>query len=102
MTLTGDRCRCPTCREYFNSTTAFDKHRIGSFSVDRRCLNPTEMQAKGMSQNAGGFWITKKFTSQPLREGVLPAIGPDPGIGSAPAHYPGADHPTMIANAAQQ
>ncbi len=79
MKLSGDHCQCPTCREYFNSTRAFDKHRTGLYApMQRRCLAVDEMRAIGMLQNAGGFWITKKFESQPLRAGQTAAIGSTP------------------------
>ena len=55
--LRGDHCRCSTCGEYFNSTYAFDKHRVGDFSA-RRCRAVAEMRAVGMDQNAGGWWIS--------------------------------------------
>lgn len=56
--LTGDRNQCPTCGELFNSSRAFEKHRTGKISIDRRCMSPTEMQSMGMAKNARGFWIT--------------------------------------------
>lgn len=60
--LSGDRNQCPECSEYFNSTGAFSKHRVGDYARDangrsmRRCLTPDEMTAKGMAQNDAGFW----------------------------------------------
>ncbi|ADC45141.1 hypothetical protein Rmet_6534 [Cupriavidus metallidurans CH34] len=54
--LTGDRNQCPTCRLYFNSTSAFDKHRVGTWD-DRRCLTVPEMEALGMAINKAGFWV---------------------------------------------
>lgn len=57
MKLTGDRNQCPTCRLYFNSTSAFDKHRTGAFGIDRRCLTAPEMEARGMTANEAGFWV---------------------------------------------
>jgi hypothetical protein len=57
MRLTGDRNQCPGCDEYFNSTAAFDKHRVGQHGVDRRCLNADQMLAKGMAKNSAGFWV---------------------------------------------
>lgn len=61
MNLTGDRCQCPTCKEYFNSTLAFDKHRTGSHKNNtRRCMDIEEMEGLGMSKNKNGFWVTKK------------------------------------------
>jgi hypothetical protein len=64
--LLGDRNQCPTCKLYFNSTAAFDKHRTGKFSkyLDRRCLSQDEMKAKGMTQNAAGFWVGKPMTER--------------------------------------
>lgn len=60
--LTGNRNQCPTCREFFNSNGAFDKHRTGAFGKasgpsQRRCLKPDEMRAIGMTKNDAGFWI---------------------------------------------
>jgi hypothetical protein len=60
LTLRGDHGQCAACREYFNSTHAFDKHRVGRYTpMERRCLNPDEMRAKGMSLSSAGFWISK-------------------------------------------
>jgi hypothetical protein len=62
--LSGDRNQCQTCKEYFNSSGAFDKHRVGEHGLNRRCRTREEMQAKGMSLNKDGFWIKepmKKF-----------------------------------------
>jgi hypothetical protein len=60
--LRGNRNQCGGCNEYFNSIGAFDKHRVGGFDGSRRCLNPEEMIAKGMSKNDDGFWIGEKMT----------------------------------------
>ena len=54
MKLTGDRCQCRACGEYFNSTFSFDKHRKGT-SKDRVCKSPSDI---GMSKNERGFWIS--------------------------------------------
>lgn len=59
--LAGDQNQCPTCKEYFNSVNAFDKHRKGKHGIDRHCLTIPEMLAKGMDKNAEGFWIGSKF-----------------------------------------
>ena len=56
----SDQNQCPSCRALFKSISAFDKHRIGSFSAGtRRCRTATEMAAIGMSKNGNGLWITK-------------------------------------------
>lgn len=63
MRLTGDRNRCPTCAEYFNSSSSFDLHRTGRFGVDRRCRTVTQMAAAGMTKNAAGFWVEKAHST---------------------------------------
>jgi hypothetical protein len=57
--LNGARNQCPTCREYFNSNGAFDKHRTGSHGLNRRCRTPEEMQSKGMVLRKDGFWVAE-------------------------------------------
>lgn len=71
---------CTVCHEMFNSLTAFDEHRKGSYREaiycksptgktedivgytrpTRCCLTPDEMRAKGWSQNEKGWWITSQ------------------------------------------
>jgi len=58
--LKGDRNQCTSCKEYFNSIGAFEKHRTGKM-YDRRCLTTDEMLSKGMSINHAGFWIGTKM-----------------------------------------
>lgn len=67
MKLTGDKCLCRACGEYFNSTKAFDMHRRGPME-DRVCLTPTRMSEKGMSKNAKGFWITEQYIDKSKSE----------------------------------
>lgn len=57
MRLTGDRNQCQGCKAFFNSTTAFDKHRTGQHGIDRRCLLEPEMLEKGMVISSAGFWV---------------------------------------------
>ena len=59
MKLTGDRNQCQGCKEYFNSTYAFDVHRAGTYGVDRRCQTVDEMLTNGMGKNAKGFWVSR-------------------------------------------
>lgn len=54
--LSGDRNQCPSCHLYFNSTSAFDKHRTGDFSGQRTCLTEQEMAQRGMVVRDDGFW----------------------------------------------
>lgn len=55
--LTGSRNQCPGCDKYFNSNSAFDKHRVGTPGKDRHCRTTEEMEAAGMFVNADGFWV---------------------------------------------
>jgi len=58
--LTGNRCQCTGCGEYFTSTRAFDRHRVGNYTQPRqpstrRCMTAAEMDAAGFVRNARGF-----------------------------------------------
>ena len=78
MNLRGDHCQCAACGEYFNSTYAFDKHRVGPFTHDlrtRRCLTPDEMRVKGMAQKPEGWWISMIARGHVIQG---KAIGTDP------------------------
>jgi hypothetical protein len=75
--LTGCRCQCCACGEYFGNVVVFDRHRVGQHGVDRRCLSPTEMSTLGWVQNDRGFWLRR-----PLKRG--PA-GVNAGSNRAPA-----------------
>ena len=46
--------------EYFNSTYAFDMHRVGDHGMpgSRRCLTVQEMRQRGMDKNATDWWIS--------------------------------------------
>lgn len=69
-TLSGDRNQCAGCGEYFNSSFAFDRHRVGEHEGEqRRCMTVDEMLARGMSVSASGFWITSAMP-QKLIEAV--------------------------------
>jgi hypothetical protein len=56
-----DKCQCPTCKEYFNSTYAFDKHRTGKWG-ERRCLSLADMQSAGWSVSPSGHWLSPRRT----------------------------------------
>jgi len=59
--LRGDRNQCAACGNYFNSTAAFDKHRVGEFGKDRGCMGWFEMAHIGMHYGADGFWRGSKM-----------------------------------------
>ncbi len=59
--LQGHHCQCASCGEQFNSTTAFDRHRVGRPGVDRRCLSEFEMRLVCMSISSTGWWIASPY-----------------------------------------
>jgi len=70
--LSGDRNQCPTCGLYFNSTSAFDKHRVGKHSIPdgkkwkllpRRCLTPEEMMQRNMFERDGWWYGSARPSS---------------------------------------
>ena len=54
-----DKCQCSACKLYFNSTYAFDKHRTGDFSEQRRCFSLKELKDKGWATTATGHLIPR-------------------------------------------
>ena len=72
VTLRGDRNQCAGCGELFNSTHAFEKHRVGDHGIDRRCLTVAEMDAKRMVKGGDGFWRGSAMPSAVL-EGMVDA-----------------------------
>lgn len=82
LRLTGCRCQCPSCGDYFASPRAFDRHRIGAyarpgeFKHSRRCMTLGEMLAVGWCRDARGFLLTP----DPRRAGMAPGrrIAPPP------------------------
>lgn len=66
-TLRGSRNQCQGCKEYFNSNTAFDKHRTGKHGVDRRCMTREEMFKAGMVLPEDEFWRSEPMNG--YREG---------------------------------
>ena len=56
-----DRCKCTLCGKYFNSTSAFDKHKVGKIgTTTRRCKTESEMLQGGMVTNKTGHWTRGK------------------------------------------
>jgi hypothetical protein len=64
--LTGCRCQCLTCGDYFGNVRGFDRHRVGEHGVDRRCLTEAEMIETGWTRDGRGFLLTP----DPRRAGV--------------------------------
>ena len=71
LPLSGNRCQCAACGEYFNSTSVFDRHRRGDYgnpASPRRCLRPEEMEARGFSKNTKGFWVRCRLQAGTIRQ----------------------------------
>ena len=87
--LTASRCMCRGCNEYFNSSRAFDIHRVGVSATERRCLRMDELLANGMSLNSSGFWITRhrpKHCVHPATSRISAPLGHTPleSLGGVP------------------
>ncbi len=68
-----DKCRCSICGEYFNSSSAFGKHRYGPYAPinkpdTRKCRTATEMSASGWLKNATGHWVTGRRTAEAVAQ----------------------------------
>lgn len=69
------RSTCAACKAVFSSTSAFDRHRAGSYGLPiirngqvigytpemRICIVEEAMRKRGMVQNAKGIWTTGTF-----------------------------------------
>lgn len=55
LKLTGNRCKCTACGEYFNSVAAFEKHRTGAYP-NRVC------DTAKMEKNDSSYYITARNT----------------------------------------
>jgi hypothetical protein len=49
-------CQCGACGAFFAAVSVFDKHRIGPYDGERRCLTPAEMQARNLVLRESGVW----------------------------------------------
>lgn len=89
--LTGNRCQCTACGEYFNGVQPFDRHRIGQYGIDRRCLAIAEMEAAGFIRNVSGFWCERASEEHAMRPRA-------PGF-AAPRTATAMQHPCPTASA---
>jgi hypothetical protein len=87
--LTGSRCKCSGCGEVFSRERAFDRHRVGRYGVDRRCLTLDEMRARGWELNKAGVWVMDKLDNAGLAR-IRPAThraAPTPPVASGERLY---------------
>lgn len=52
----NSRAHCPACHKTFSTDSAADKHRIGKFGVDRRCVDPATVGLKPAAKPYGVLW----------------------------------------------
>lgn len=72
---------CRACGHDFSSVRLFDAHRVGKHAYlfdaehldGRRCLDASEMEAKGWAQNERGRW-SDPVASQLMREAFAEAL----------------------------
>ncbi len=62
--LIKDRNECPSCGVMFETSDAFDAHRLGKFATaskpsTRRCLTAAEMHEAGFRANQHGFMLSE-------------------------------------------
>lgn len=50
------RSHCPVCCETFSCDSAADRHRKGSFGVDRRCVDPATVGLVAVEKPWGRMW----------------------------------------------
>lgn len=96
LPLTGNRTECPGCRQCFNSESAFDRHRVGTYedpNRPRRCLTVDLMLAKGFQTNAKGYWIRGQRPNGTLRRNTTKALEP---CTTLPAEPRDALHPQRV------
>lgn len=97
--LTGHRCQCTACGEYFNGEQPFNRHRVGSHGNDRRCLDVQAMEAAGFVRNAAGFWTSEARAQRAARQRA--ASIPAPRAPSARAgQHPGTNAATSAQDGA--
>lgn len=50
------RAHCPACHRTFSTDSAADKHRVGKFGVDRRCVDPATVGLVAKRKPWGDMW----------------------------------------------
>jgi hypothetical protein len=67
--LTGNRCHCRSCGEFFNSTSGFDRHRYGPYGWNTRKCRPVQwMIEQGWQLSGRAFWKQAGTRPEPCGE----------------------------------
>ncbi len=86
MKITGNRCQCAECGEYFNGARPFDIHRAGAHGLNRRCLTVAELEGAGYMRNAAGFWCERADpNAKPDAHGLSSRFAPSARVTLRPA-----------------
>lgn len=87
--LTGNRCQCTVCGEYFNGVQPFDHHRVGEHGHNRHCMTVARMAAAGFIRNTAGFWCERadpnakpRAPANPSRFAPSARVTPSPASGT--------------------
>jgi hypothetical protein len=54
--LTGRRCLCSACGEYFSADSNFDRHRQGDHKILRVCVDPETLGMVIKQSGPSTFW----------------------------------------------
>jgi hypothetical protein len=82
--LTGCRCQCVECGDYFGNVVGFDRHRVGDYGAGRRCLTAKELGCRGWVRNERGFWLRPRPERGPT--------GTEAHVAPPPATHVGVGH----------
>lgn len=52
----NSRAHCGACHETFSSESAANRHRVGNFGVDRRCVDPASVGLVAREKPWGSMW----------------------------------------------
>jgi len=62
--LKGKRCQCPSCSEFFSTSSSFDRHRKGEHGIDRHCVDPESVGMVIRERGSSGtYWTTENTFS---------------------------------------
>ncbi len=55
--LTGKRCQCSVCKEYFSTVNNFDRHRVGTHADGKTCADPETVGLVIGQSGPSTFWV---------------------------------------------
>lgn len=77
LRLSGSRCQCTVCDDYFGSERGFMRHRVGEMGTpQRRCLTPEELVHLQWVRDVRGFWLQPDARRSGDDLGALSSVEP--------------------------